>query len=76
MAKDLERRRTGGGTLAKLDDALLVVVGIVAVLVVLKIVGFIAGTIFFFVKAAVVVGLVYLVLRFLLRGRGSGRGGA
>ncbi len=70
MAQDLEPRRRGGA-LQSLDNALLVVVAVVAVLVVLKIVGFIAGTIFFFVKAAVVVGLVYLVLRFLLRGRGG-----
>ena len=70
MARDLEPRRSGGGLLSKADDALLVVVGIVAVLVVLKVVGFIAGTIFFFVKAAILVGLVYLVLRFLTRGRG------
>jgi hypothetical protein len=72
MGTDLEptgHRR--GGALRTLDDALLVVVGVVAVLVILKIVGFIAGTVFFLVKAAIVVGLVYAVVRLLRRGTRS-----
>ena len=68
MAKDLVPRRKSG-TLAKLDDALLVVVGIVAVLVVLKVIGFIAGTIFFFVKVAVAAAVVVIALRLLTRSR-------
>jgi hypothetical protein len=72
MARDLEptdRRR--GGVLSKVDDLLLVGVAVVAVLVVLKIVGFIAGTVFFLVKVAILVGIVFLVLRLLRRGRRS-----
>ena len=42
MANDLEPRRTGG-TLQAMDNALLVVVAVIGVLIVLKIVGFIAG---------------------------------
>lgn len=70
MGTDLEptgRRR--GGALRTIDDALLVVVAVVAVLVVLKVVGFIAGTIFFLVKAAVLVGVVFVALQLLRRGR-------
>jgi hypothetical protein len=71
MAGDLEPRRRSGGTLSKLDDALLIGVGIVAVLVVLKIVGIIAGTIFFLVKAAIVIGVVVVAVRLFARGRRS-----
>lgn len=71
MARDLERRRSGGGTLAKLDDALLVVVAVIAVLVVLKIVGLVVGTVFFVLKVLVGVAIVYALLRLFLRGRRS-----
>jgi hypothetical protein len=53
--------------LATLDTGLLVVVGVVAALVVLKIVGFIAGTVFFLVKLAVLAGVVFVALRLFLR---------
>jgi hypothetical protein len=71
MARDLERRRSGGGTLAKLDDALLVVVAVIAVLVVLKIVGLVVGTVFFVLKLVVGAAIVYALLRLFLRGRRS-----
>jgi hypothetical protein len=62
-------RRTRS-TLDVLDNGLLVVVGVVAALVLLKIVGFIAGTVFFLVKLALVAGAVFVALRLLLRSRG------
>ena len=68
MAQDLEPRRRGGA-LQSLDNALLVVVAVVAVLVVLKIVGFIAGTIFFFVKLLIGAAIVYAILRMVARSR-------
>ena len=64
MAGLPERRRS---TLAVLDNGLLILVGIVAAVVVLKIIGFIAGTIFFLVTLALVAGAVYLALRLFLR---------
>ena len=70
MDKDLVPRGRSG-PLAKLDDALLVVVGVVGVLLVLKIVGFIAGTIFFLVKLAVAAAVAFVVLRLLTRSRRS-----
>ena len=66
MAGLPERRRS---TLQTLDSGLLVVVGIVAALVVLKVVGFIAGTVFFLIKVALLAGAVYVVLRLFLRRR-------
>ena len=71
MANDLEPRRRS--TLATLDGALLAVVAVVAVLVVLKVVGFIAGTVFFFVKLAVLAAVVYAVLRLVAGARSRGR---
>lgn len=62
--------RRGRGALATLDGALLVVVGVVAALVVLKVVGFIAGTVFFLVKVAVLAAVVFVALRVFLRSRG------
>lgn len=64
MAGLPERRRS---TLEAVDNGLLVVVGVIAALVVLKIVGFIAGTVFFLVKLALLAGAVYLVLRLVVR---------
>ncbi len=68
MARDLEPRRRGG-PLQTLDNALLVVVAVVAVLVVLKIVGFIAGTVFFFVKLVIGAAIVFALLRLVTRRR-------
>lgn len=68
MARDLQPRRRGG-TLQSLDNALLAVVAVVGVLVVLKVVGFIAGTIFFFVKLLIGAAVLYAVLRMFTRGR-------
>ncbi|HUP86711.1 MAG TPA: hypothetical protein VM143_13690 [Acidimicrobiales bacterium] len=59
----------GRSALATLDTGLLVVVGVVVALVGLKVVGIIAGTIFFLVKLAVLAGVVFMALR-LLRSRG------
>lgn len=67
MAGDLEPRR--GGALQSLDNALLVVVAVVGVLVVLKIIGFIATTIFFFVKLLIGAAVVYALLRAFSRSR-------
>jgi hypothetical protein len=55
----IERRK--GSTVSKLDDALLVVLGVVAVLAVFTVVGWIMHAVFFLVKvaiAAVVFGLI------------------
>ena len=71
MGNDLEPRRRS--TLASLDNALLVVVSVVAVLVVLKVVGFIAGTVFFFVKLAVLAAVVFVALRLVAGARSRGR---
>ena len=54
-------------TLEVLDTGLLVVVGVVAALVALKVIGFIAGTIFFLVKVAVLAGVVFVASRLFLR---------
>ena len=64
MAGLPERRRS---TLQVFDNGLLVVVGVIAALIVLKIVGLIAGTIFFLVKLAIVAGVIFLALRLFLR---------
>ena len=58
------RRRS---TLEVLDTGLLVVVGVVVALIGLKVIGFIAGTVFFLVKLALLAGAVFVVLRLLLR---------
>ena len=63
MAGLPERRRS---TLEVFDTGLLVVVGVIAALVVLKIVGFIAGTVFFVVKLALLAGVIFVVLRLAL----------
>ena len=59
--------RRSRSTLEVLDNGLLVVVGSIAALVVLKIVGFIAGTVFFLVKLALLAGAVFIALRLFLR---------
>ncbi|MDQ3106893.1 MAG: hypothetical protein M3Q68_03715 [Actinomycetota bacterium] len=66
---DLEPHRRGGA-LAKVDNALLVVVAVVGVLVVLKVIGFIAGTVFFVVKLVIGAAVVYALLRLMVRSRG------
>jgi hypothetical protein len=68
MANDLEPRRSGG-TLQAMDNALLVVVAVIGVLIVLKIVGFIAGTIFFLVKVGIAAAIVFAALHFFLRAK-------
>ena len=67
MASDLEPRSRTRSTLEVLDTGLLVVVGVVAALVVLKVIGFIAGTVFFLVKLALLAGAVFVVLRLVVR---------
>jgi hypothetical protein len=54
-------------TLEVLDTGLLVVVGVIAALLVLKVIGFIAGTVFFLVKLALVAGVVFVALKLFLR---------
>ena len=56
-------------TLAIVDDGLLVVVALVAALVVLKLIGFVIGTIFFVVKLAAVAGVLFVAARLVLRSR-------
>lgn len=58
------RRRS---TLEVLDTGLLVVVGVVAALLVLKVIGFIAGTVFFLVKLALLAGAIFVALKLLVR---------
>ena len=65
----VEPARRRRSTLDVLDNGLLVVVGVVVALVLLKVVGFIAGTVFFLVKLALLAGAVYVVLRLLTRRR-------
>ena len=60
------RRRS---TLSVLDDAVLVVVAVVAALVVLKVLGVFISTIFFVLKLAAVAGLIFFVARLVLRRR-------
>ena len=64
-----DRPRSGRSTLSVIDDALLVVVAVVVALVVLKIIGAIVATVWFFVKLAFLAGLIYLVVR-AVRSRG------
>ncbi|MGH2686083.1 MAG: hypothetical protein ACRDJP_11515 [Actinomycetota bacterium] len=60
-------RRNQKSTLSKVDDVLLIAVVAVAALVAINIIGWIAGTIWFLVKAAVVVGLVALAVAYVAR---------
>jgi len=62
----LEPRRSA---LDRLDDGLLVVAALVAVVVLFAVIGWIVNTIVFFVKLALVVVFVGLILRFLTRRR-------
>ena len=62
----LEPRRSA---LGRLDDGLLVVAALVAVVVLFAVIGWIVNTIVFFVKLALVVVFVGLILRFLTRKR-------
>jgi Flp pilus assembly protein TadB len=62
MAIERQRRRS---TLSRMDDALLVVVGIVVVMAVLSVVGLIVHAVLFFVKVAVAAVLFGLIVRFM-----------
>ena len=62
----LEPRRSA---LDRLDDGLLVVAALVGVVVLFAVIGWIVNTIVFFVKLALVVVFVGLILRFLTRKR-------
>ena len=66
VGRDVEPSRTRS-TLEILDTGLLVVVGVIAALVVLKVIGFIAGTVFFLVKLALLAGAIFVVLKLLVR---------
>ena len=63
----IERHRRG--TLSRLDDALLLVVGVVAVLAVLSVVGFVVHAVMFFVKVAIAAVLFGLIVRFVANRR-------
>ncbi len=65
---DLEPRRRS--TVDTLDNALLVGVVVVGALLVLKVVGIIAGTIFFLGKLALAAAVVYALVRLVFRSRG------
>ena len=63
VSNSLQRR--GKSTLALVDDAILVVVAIVGAIFLFKIIGFLAGALWFVLKLAVLAALVYGVLRVL-----------
>jgi hypothetical protein len=60
-------RRNQKSTLSKVDDVLLIVVVGVVALVAIQVVGWVVGTIWFLVKAAVVVGLVALAVAYVAK---------
>jgi F0F1-type ATP synthase assembly protein I len=60
----LERRRS---TLDRLDDALLVVVALVGVVLVFSVIGWLVDTLVFFVKLALVAVFIGLIARFVMR---------
>ena len=60
-------RRSHKSTLSKVDDVLLIVVVGVVALVAIQVVGWVVGTIWFLVKAAVVVGLIALAVGYVAR---------
>ena len=66
LGRDVEPRNKRS-TLEVLDTGLLVVVGVIAALVVLKVVGFIAGTVFFLVKLALLAGAIFVAVKLLVR---------
>jgi hypothetical protein len=61
-----EEERSG---LTALDGVLIVGGGLIALFVAFKLLGFIAGLIWFVIKLAVVVGLIIVVARLLFRRR-------
>jgi hypothetical protein len=66
MAGLPERRKTSSA-LDTLDNGLLIVVGVVVALLLLKVVGIIAGTLFFLFKLALLAGAVFVVVRLVTR---------
>ena len=66
MAGLPEKRKTSSA-LDTLDNGLLIVVGVVVALLLLKLVGFIAGTVFFLGKLALLAGVIYVVVRLVTR---------
>ena len=68
MASLPEKRRSGG-TLEVLDNGLLVVVAVIGALLLFKVIGFIAGTIWFLGKLALLAGAIFVVVRLLTRRR-------
>ena len=67
LVVELERRRSARSTLDKLDNALLIVAGFVAVVVALSLVGWVIGVItgivWFLMKVAVVGLILGLIVR-------------
>ena len=62
----LERRRSA---LDRLDDALLVVVALVGVVILFSVVGWVVHTVVFFVKLALVAVFIGLIVRLVARRR-------
>jgi energy-coupling factor transporter transmembrane protein EcfT len=62
----LERRRS---VVDRLDDALLVVVALVGVVVLFSVVGWVVNTVVFFVKVALVAVFIGLIVRLVARRR-------
>jgi hypothetical protein len=61
-----ERTRS---TLSKVDDVALIAVAVVVGLILFKILGWIVGTLLFFVKLAVTVAVIYAIVRLASRSR-------
>ncbi len=61
-----EQQRSG---LSLFDGVLIIGGGLIALFVAFKVLGFIAGVIWFVIKLAIVVGLVTLVARLMFRRR-------
>ncbi len=69
MSKDLEHRSEEHSGLSLFDGVLIVGGGLIALFVAFEVLGFIAGVLWFAVKAIVVVALIVLVARLVFRRR-------
>lgn len=66
MAMEEQQQRSG---LSLFDGVLIVGGGLLALFVAFKVLGFVAGVIWFVIKLAIVVGLITLVARLVFRRR-------
>jgi uncharacterized membrane protein SirB2 len=69
MAKDIEPRGEERSGLSVFDGVLIVGGGLIALFVAFEVLGFIAGVVWFAVKAIIVVALIVLVARLVFRRR-------